>query len=80
MENSEIEITGSISFEDLNKNRELAIQKLGANIKIDGFREGKVPEKILVEKYKADRDNLVYHILNSKTPKWGSLKIQLVKW
>lgn len=50
LKNSEIEIIGSISFEELNKNREKAVKKLSANIKIDGFREGKVPEKILIEK------------------------------
>ncbi|MBU1557494.1 hypothetical protein KKC45_00865 [Patescibacteria group bacterium] len=50
LKNSEIEITGSIAFEDLNKHREQAIKKVGAHLKIDGFREGKVPEKIIIEK------------------------------
>lgn len=50
LKNSEVEIIGSIPFEELNKHRGLAIKNLGANIKVDGFREGKVPEKILIEK------------------------------
>ncbi len=50
LKNSEVEIKGSIPFEDLNKHREQAVKKIGANIKVDGFREGKVPEKIIVEK------------------------------
>lgn len=50
LKNSEIEITGSIPFEELEKNKTKAIENIGRNIKIDGFREGKIPEKILIEK------------------------------
>ncbi len=54
LENSEIEIVGSIPFEDLEKHRSLAVEKLGANISVDGFRKGKVPEKIIIEKVGED--------------------------
>ncbi|AKM83876.1 TPA: hypothetical protein DCZ46_00885 [Candidatus Campbellbacteria bacterium] len=50
LKNSEVEITGSIPFEELEKFRKEAVEKAGAGIKIDGFREGKIPEKILIEK------------------------------
>ena len=50
LKNSEVEIIGSIPFEELEKHRERAIKKIGADIKIDGFRKGKVPEKILIER------------------------------
>lgn len=50
LKNSEIEITASIPYEDVEKHRGLAVEKLGAHVKMDGFREGKVPEKILIEK------------------------------
>lgn len=49
-DNSTVEITGSIPFEIWGKHRERAVKSLGQNIKVDGFREGKVPEKILIEK------------------------------
>lgn len=50
LKNSEIAITGSIPFELLEEHRKEAMKKMGAGIKVDGFREGKVPENILVEK------------------------------
>lgn len=50
LKNSEIEITGSIPFEELEKHRKQAVENISKGIKIDGFREGKVPEKILIEK------------------------------
>ena len=30
--------------------------------------------------YKAQRDNLVKHLLGNPTPKWGGFKISLVNW
>jgi hypothetical protein len=30
--------------------------------------------------YNERRDNIVRQILNSETPNWGSLKIDLVRW
>lgn len=54
LENSKIEIVGSIPFEDLEKHRGLAVEKLGADISVDGFRKGKIPEKIVAEKVGED--------------------------
>lgn len=50
LEGSEIEIEGEIPFKDLEKHRKPALKTLGSNIKIDGFREGHVPEKIIIER------------------------------
>lgn len=47
---SEIEITGEIPAGDFESCREEALKKLSENVQIDGFRPGKVPEKILIEK------------------------------
>ncbi len=47
---SQIKITGEIPFAELEKERTKAIKRLGANIEIDGFRKGHVPEKVLIEK------------------------------
>ncbi len=44
----EIEVT--IDKKTVATKREEALKIIGANIKIDGFREGKVPEKIIVSK------------------------------
>ncbi|MEX0918091.1 MAG: trigger factor [Candidatus Paceibacterota bacterium] len=45
---SEVTITGEIPFEEVEKHRSAALKKLGANVKLDGFREGHVPEDVLV--------------------------------
>lgn len=45
---SQIEITGSISAETFDAQREKALKNINAHIKIDGFRPGNVPEKILL--------------------------------
>ena len=47
---SQMKITGEIPFAELEKERSAAIKALGKNIQVDGFREGKVPENMLVEK------------------------------
>lgn len=47
---STVTITGEIPFEDLNKYRSKALEKLGADVVVDGFRKGHVPEDVLVEK------------------------------
>src|SRR3954464_14541295 len=49
-ENSEIEITGEITVEAAAKYRVKALKEISNSIKVDGFRAGKVPEKIVVEK------------------------------
>ena len=49
LKNSEIEIDGSIPFEELEKHRKEAVKKVGSEVKIDGFREGHIPENILIK-------------------------------
>ena len=47
---SQVKITGEIPFDVLKKHRQAAIKALGKNVKMDGFREGHVPEDMLVKK------------------------------
>ena len=47
---SQVKITGEIPFEHLEKHRAAALKSLGKNLKIDGFRAGHVPEKVLMER------------------------------
>lgn len=49
LDNSEIEIEGEISAEELSSFRAGAIKELGKNVEIAGFRKGHVPEDILVK-------------------------------
>ena len=49
LKNSEVEIDGSIPFEELEKHRKEAVKKVGSEVKIDGFREGHIPENILIK-------------------------------
>jgi len=48
-EGSQVKITGEIPYSELLEERAGAIKALGKNVKIDGFREGKVPEAVLVK-------------------------------
>ncbi len=45
-----IEIEGEISASDFEAEREDTVLELGKSVKVDGFRPGAVPEKVLVEK------------------------------
>ena len=47
---SQVKIAGEIPFEHLEKHRGAALKELGKKVKIDGFREGHVPEKVLIER------------------------------
>jgi FKBP-type peptidyl-prolyl cis-trans isomerase (trigger factor) len=47
--NSEMEIIGEISADIFESYRKEAVRKIGKEIKIDGFREGKVPEDIILK-------------------------------
>lgn len=47
---SEIEITGEIEANDFESCRQTALGNISQEIKMDGFRPGKIPEKILIEK------------------------------
>lgn len=50
LEKSQVKISGELPFEELAAQRSKAIKHLGKSVKVDGFREGKVPEAMLVEK------------------------------
>ncbi len=47
---SQVELTGEIPFAELEKERGKAIAHLGKDLKIDGFRPGHVPDKVVVER------------------------------
>ncbi len=47
---SEVEIEGVLEAEAFEAYFNKALKKIGENIELDGFRKGKVPEKILLEK------------------------------
>jgi trigger factor len=49
LENSEIEIIGSISAEKFASYKQKAIKDIGGNINLDGFRKGHIPEDVLVK-------------------------------
>ncbi len=46
---SQVKIEGEIPYSELEKERARAVAHLGKNVKLDGFREGHVPEAILVK-------------------------------
>jgi len=50
LEQSLVKISGELPFSELASHRLAAIKKLGQNVKVDGFRVGKVPEALLVER------------------------------
>lgn len=50
LDQSRVEITGSVSVEIWGKYRQKAIKYLNESITIDGFRKGKIPEDILIAK------------------------------
>lgn len=53
--NSEIELEGEIALVDFEAKRESALKRLQAEVKIDGFREGHVPEGVLESKLGTER-------------------------
>ena len=48
--NSEIEIIGSITWEDFSPRRAEAIEHIGSKMEFDGFRKGKAPENLIIQK------------------------------
>jgi len=46
---SEVKISGELPYEEIEAERKGALKKLGANVKIDGFRPGHVPDSVLVK-------------------------------
>lgn len=47
---SEIEIAGEISVDELEIYRPEAVKQVSQNLNLDGFRPGKVPEKVILDK------------------------------
>lgn len=50
IEGSRVEINATVSAKDLSAYRVQALKNISEEIKIDGFRQGKIPENILVSK------------------------------
>jgi len=50
LDNSMVEISSTITVSELDKYRGKALEKLGSDISIDGFRKDHIPEKILISK------------------------------
>lgn len=48
--NSEVELTGAVLPEELKSFRVKAIKYFTENMKLDGFRQGKVPESVVISK------------------------------
>ena len=48
-EHSAVKITGEIPYAELLKERSNAIKHLGKDVKLDGFRQGHIPEDVLVK-------------------------------
>lgn len=48
--NAAIEITGTIEYPILDTYRAKALQSINESITIDGFRKGKIPESVLIQK------------------------------
>lgn len=49
-DDSTVTMTGEIAYETLAKYRKAAIEHIGKDIKIDGFRPGHIPENVLIER------------------------------
>src|SRR3989338_10307855 len=48
LQKSEVEIEGELDAETLESYFGKALKKLGENLKLDGFRKGKIPETVLL--------------------------------
>jgi len=46
---SQVKIAGEIPFSELEHERTAAIKSLGKNVKLDGFRQGHIPESVLLK-------------------------------
>ncbi|MEW5907891.1 MAG: trigger factor [Patescibacteria group bacterium] len=69
--NSEIEITGIIPAGDFETERERVIKDFSEEVKINGFRPGNIPEKILIEKIGEEKIlmKMAENTLNKRYPK-----------
>lgn len=50
LDNGEVEIIGTMPIEDFTAYKPKAIKNLSANVEVQGFRKGHVPEKVLIQK------------------------------
>jgi len=62
LEKGEIEITGEMPWEDFDYYRAEAIENLNVGLKIDGFRPGKAPKKVIEEK--AGKEDVLFSAAN----------------
>ncbi|MDP2951369.1 MAG: trigger factor [bacterium] len=62
LEKGEVEITGEMPWEDFDYYRAEAIENLNAGLKIDGFRPGKAPKKVIEEK--AGKEDVLFSAAN----------------
>lgn len=68
LEKSRIEIVGEISAEDFEKAYQAALAHFNREIKIDGFRSGHIPERVVVEK--VGHDAILRHAAEDAIGKW----------
>ena len=47
-----LEIIETVTLEEINKKRARVAKNIASNVKIDGFRKGKIPQSFIEEKYK----------------------------
>lgn len=67
---SVVEIDGEISASDFEAERKATLSGLGNSVKVDGFRPGNIPEKVLIEKIgePAFLENMAERALNKAYP------------
>lgn len=61
--NSKIEITANLVAEDLRKHHRAAVAKLAKDVKVDGFRKGKVPTEVAAKH--VDQTKLFDEVVNA---------------
>lgn len=49
LDNSEIEIEASLPWEDVEAHRKAVVERYSENLKLDGFRKGRIPENIVIQ-------------------------------
>ena len=90
LEKSQIEITFELTVEEFAEHFEHALEHLKSHVKVDGFREGKAPAKIVEEKLKPEAllmeagDHAVKHVysdyvLENKLEPVGQPEVQIKK-
>lgn len=90
LEKSQIEITFELTAEEFSEHFQHALEHLKHNVKVDGFREGKAPAKMVEEKLKPEAllmeagDHAVQHVYSdyireNKVEAVGHPEVQIVK-